>query len=385
MLDFSQELEMRRAQGLYRRLHVYPTIGPPRFPLQPAILNFASNDYLNLSRHPRLQKAAAKALKRWGCGACASRLVCGTHEVHEALEKALAEFMGTEAALAYPSGYQGNIGVLSALAGREDAVFSDALNHASLIDGIRLSRAAVYIYRHGDVEHLESLLRTAPPARRRFIVTDAVFSMDGDLAPLPALRDLAGKYEAALIVDEAHALGIFGEGRGLCAELGVTADVRLGTLSKAFGAAGGFAACTTQVREWLINSSRAFIFSTGLAPACAASALEALTLIRENPTWGLTLRCRAQRFAEYLSAAECPVSPAASAIVPVVIGNNDAVVGIAEALRAENIWVGAIRPPSVPEGTARLRLALTLAHDDGVLEHAAASIATVVRRYRGAP
>lgn len=385
MLDFSQELQMRRAQGLYRRLHVYPTIAPPRFPLQPAILNFASNDYLNLSRHPRLQKAAAKALKRWGCGACASRLVCGTHEVHEALEKALAEFMGTEAALAYPSGYQGNIGVLSALAGREDAVFSDALNHASLIDGIRLSRAAVYIYRHGDVEHLESLLCTAPPARRRFIVTDAVFSMDGDVAPLPALSDLAGKYEAALIVDEAHALGIFGEGRGLCAELGVTADVRLGTLSKAFGAAGGFAACTTQVREWLINSSRAFIFSTGLAPACAASALEALTLIRENPTWGLTLRCRAQRFAEYLSAAECPVSPAASAIVPVVIGNNDAVVGIAEALRAENIWVGAIRPPSVPEGTARLRLALTLAHDDGVLEHAAASIATVVRRYRGAP
>jgi 8-amino-7-oxononanoate synthase len=385
VLDFSQELQMRRAQGLYRRLHVYPTIAPPRFPLQPAILNFASNDYLNLSRHPRLQKAAAKALKRWGCGACASRLVCGTHEVHEALEKALAEFMGTEAALAYPSGYQGNIGVLSALAGREDAVFSDALNHASLIDGIRLSRAAVYIYRHGDVEHLESLLCTAPPARRRFIVTDAVFSMDGDVAPLPALSDLAGKYEAALIVDEAHALGIFGEGRGLCAELGVTADVRLGTLSKAFGAAGGFAACTTQVREWLINSSRAFIFSTGLAPACAASALEALTLIRENPTWGLTLRCRAQRFAEYLSAAECPVSPAASAIVPVVIGNNDAVVGIAEALRAENIWVGAIRPPSVPEGTARLRLALTLAHDDGVLEHAAASIATVVRRYRGAP
>lgn len=341
-------------------------------------LNFSSNDYLDLANHPALKAAVRDVLDSHACGATASRLMSGNLGIHEALEKSVAALCGQEAALVFPSGYQTNVGVISALAGRGDTIYSDALNHASLIDGARLSRADIQIYRHNDTTHLAELLAGAPSTGRRVIVTDSVFSMDGDLAPVVELSALARQHEAVLVVDEAHAIGIWGEGGGVCTGLGVRPDLITGTLGKSLGSGGAFAACGAVFRDLLINKSRSFIYSTGLTPMNAAAGLAAVKLIEAEPTMGAALLARSAFFREQLAARGVTIVRSDTQIVPIMVGDNQRAVDLSEALLAEGLIVTAIRPPTVPEGTARLRFSVTLGHEEEDLRAAVAEVARVL-------
>ncbi len=340
-------------------------------------LNFSSNDYLGLSRHPAVVAAAQTALHAHGTGATASRLMAGQRTPHAELEATIAQFWGTEAALVFPSGYQGNVGILTALANRETHIFSDALNHASLIDGARLSRGTIHIYPHGDMDALAKQLETVPLESRKLVVTESIFSMDGDCAPLARLSAGAERHGAALIVDEAHAVGVFGHGRGVCAREGVVPFLILGTLSKALGGQGGFVACSTAVRDLMVNRARTFIFTTGLAPASAASGNAALKLTAENPSMGETLLARTALFREALQARGIH-APGESQIVPVLLGDETRALAAAEACRARGVSVHAIRPPTVPPGGCRLRFSITLEHTEHDLLTAADAVASAV-------
>jgi 8-amino-7-oxononanoate synthase len=330
-----------------------------------AVTAFCSNDYLGLAEHSAVAGAAAAAAHNEGAGASASRLVSGDLPSHRALEQALATFLGKPSALLFPSGYQTNIGVLTALAGPDDLVVSDALNHASIIDGCRLARAQVAVYPHADATAAETLLQTAGPFRRRVLVTESLFSMDGDAAPLLALAEVARRADAVLVVDEAHALGVIGPGgRGLCAAAGVAADVVVGTLGKAFGAAGGFAAGELALRDILVNRARSFIYTTALAPPAAAAALAALRII-DGPEGDALRNALAERRADLagrLTDAGLLSAPPPGAILPVVLGSDALAVRVATALATRGFFVPAIRPPTVPTGTARLRVTISAAH-----------------------
>ncbi len=336
-----------------------------------AFLNFGSNDYLGLAADPRLADAAKQTLDHEGCGSGASPLIVGRAESHQRLERRLAEFEQTEAALVFTSGFAANVGTVAALVGSGDAVFSDALNHASLVDGCRLSRAEVHVYPHGDWRALETLLQKKAAARRRLIVTDSLFSMDGDLAPLVELSELAQKHGCMLLVDEAHATGVFGnQGRGACEWLGVErqVDIRIGTLSKALGAAGGFVCGSRALIEWLVNRARTYVFSTALPPAIAAAAIAALDLVREEPQRRAQLLDRSRHLADTLREQGWQVGPTVSQIVPLVVGEARRALELSGALAERGIWAPAIRPPSVPAGAARLRISLSFAHDDAMVE-----------------
>jgi 8-amino-7-oxononanoate synthase len=344
------------------------------------LLSFCSNDYLGLAGHPALASAAAAAAARDGFGAGASRLVSGDLPSHRTLEKALAAFVGHTAALLFPTGYQTNIGVIAALAGREDLIVSDAANHASIIDGCRLSRATVAVYAHRDVAAAERALAGGGAFRRRLLVTESIFSMDGDVAPLAKLAALAEQRDAILVVDEAHALGVLGPGgRGLCAAAGVRPDVLVGTLGKAFGTAGGFAAGATELRSYLLNRARTFIYTTGLPPASAAAAGAALELAAGAEGERRRARLAANRdlLARLLAArglvAAAPPGPIFSLVVG--SGSDAEALGAARSLQARGIFVPAIRPPTVPAGTARLRVTLSSEHDQADVAALAAALA----------
>ncbi len=341
-------------------------------------LNFSSNDYLDLANHPALKAAVRDALDSLACGATASRLMSGNLGIHEALEHAIAALCGQEAALVFPSGYQTNVGVLSALAGRGDTIYSDALNHASIIDGARLSRAAIQVYRHNDTAHLAELLAVAPSSGRKIIVTDSVFSMDGDLAPVAELSALARQHDAVFVVDEAHAVGIWGEGGGLCKGLDVIPDLITGTLGKSLGSGGAFAAGGAVFRDLLINKARSFIYSTGLTPMNAAAGLAAVKLIEERPAIGQALLDRSTCFQDQLVARGVPIVRSATQIVPIMVGDNQRAMDLSETLLKEGLIVTAIRPPTVPEGTARLRFSVTLGHGEADLSEAAEQVAGVL-------
>ncbi len=341
-------------------------------------LNFSSNDYLDLANHPALKAAVREVLDSHACGATASRLMSGNLGIHEALEQSIATLCGQEAALVFPSGYQTNVGVLSALAGRGDTIFSDALNHASIIDGARLSRAAIQVYCHNDTGHLAELLAAAPSTGRRIVVTDSVFSMDGDLAPVAELSALARQHDAVFVVDEAHAVGIWGEGGGVCKDLGVRPDLVTGTLGKSLGSGGAFAAGGAVFRDLLINKARSFIYSTGLTPMNAAAGLAAIRLIEAEPSMGRALLDRSAYFQEQLAVRGVPIVRSATQIVPIMVGDNQRAVDLSEALLTEGLIVTAIRPPTVPEGTARLRFSVTLGHGEEDLREAAALVARVL-------
>jgi 8-amino-7-oxononanoate synthase len=331
----------------------------------PPLLCFASNDYLGLGAHPALAEAAAAAAARDGFGASASRLVTGDLPAHRELEAALARFVGLPAALLFPSGYQTNIGVLGALAGPEDLIVSDALNHASIIDGCRLTRARVAVYPHRDAEAARRLLADGRGARRRILVTESLFSMDGDVAPLGPLAEAAEATDAILVVDEAHALGVLGPGgRGLAAAAGVVPDVLVGTLGKAFGAAGGFAAGVGPLREVLVNRARAFIYTTALPPPVAAAAGAALTLVAgpEGERRRAVVDDHRRALGDRLVASGLRADIAPGPITPVVLGVEARALAVSAALRARGIWVPAIRPPTVPPGSARLRVTLSADH-----------------------
>jgi 8-amino-7-oxononanoate synthase len=365
------DLDDRRSRGLFRTRRRLRSAQGVRVRLgDREYLNFSSNDYLDLAADPRLGRAAARAALRFGCGAGASPLVSGYLPPLRALERTLARWEDTEAALVFPSGYAANLTLVSSLAGREDAVFSDALNHASVIDGCRLSRARVHVYRHADANHLEDLLRTdGRGARRRLIVTDSVFSMDGDLAPVADLIDLSNRHDALLLLDEAHATGLLGaNGRGLLDTLPGPVDrdrvLAVGTLSKALGSQGGFVCGTRRLRDWLVNHARPYIFSTALAPPASAAARQAVRIAEAEPQRRRRVLELAGFLRDRLTDAGYSASGSRCQIVPIVVGEARAAVELSARLRRRGLLVPAIRPPSVPPGTSRLRVSLTAGHTE---------------------
>jgi 8-amino-7-oxononanoate synthase len=371
------DLAARRRAGLYRtRRRLASGQGPTVRHRRADLVNFASNDYLAYAHDPRLARAAARAARRYGCGAGASPLVTGLLPPLRRLEADLAHWEGTEAALVFPSGFQGNVAVVSSLAGAPDALFSDAANHASLIDGCRLSRATVHVYRHNDLGHLDELLRARRDARRRFVVSDSVFSMDGDLADLAGLLLLAREHDALLLLDEAHATGVLGDrGRGLAdAHPPDERLVKLGTLSKALGSQGGFVAGSRRVIDWLVNYARPYIFSTALAPPSAAAARRAVALVTQEPERRRHVLSLAEGLRQRLTALGLNVGPSACQIVPVIVGDAQAAVDLSRRLEALGLLVPAIRPPSVPDRTSRLRISLTAGHTEGDVERLVAAL-----------
>lgn len=376
------ELAQLRAQGLERQLQVMPEAGGVFMLDGRRVLNFSSNDYLGLARAPAVVEAAAAALRRWGAGATASRLVVGTLPCHTELETRLAQFKGYAAALVFGSGYLANVGVVSALVGRHDRVLADKLVHASLLDGATLSRAAVRRFQHNDVDHLVRLLRQKSGSGRDLIITESVFSMDGDLAPLRDIARVAQEHGAMFLVDEAHATGVWGPGgTGLIGEwrLQQAVSAAMGTLSKALGAYGGFIAGSETLKRWLVNRARSFIFSTGLPPPCAGAVLGALDVLEKNPGMGADLLNRADVFRKRLQASGFNTGGSVSQIVPVIIGDNQKALALARRLRSHGILAAAIRPPTVPAGTARLRLSVTLEHTQEDLDRAAEIMTTSAR------
>jgi 8-amino-7-oxononanoate synthase len=327
------------------------------------LVSFCSNDYLGLACHPALAEAAAEAAARSGFGASASRLVSGTMPEHLALEGAVASLVRSEAALLFPTGYHANLGAVTALAGPQDLIVADRLCHASIIDACRLSRAKLAFYPHLDLQRAEKHLRHwGPTARRRFLITESLFSMDGDVAPLLELHALARAYDTVLVVDEAHAVGCMGpSGRGLCAQFSVQPDVLIGTLGKALGASGAFVAGSAGLRSYLMNSARTFLFTTALPPPVAAAALAAVRIIisTEGDTLRHALHEASGRLRALLHLSSDPFSPP---IIPLILGPDDHAVQAANKLLADGLLVRPIRPPAVPEGTARLRITISARH-----------------------
>ncbi|MBN1420942.1 MAG: 8-amino-7-oxononanoate synthase [Planctomycetes bacterium] len=371
--SIEREIEALRSRRLYRALR--DVEGPPgpwiRIEGREAI-NLSSNDYLGLAAHPRVRRAAAAAIDAYGCGSAASRLVSGNLRIHADLEDEIAGWKGTQAALLFSSGYAANAGAISALAGREDAVFSDRLNHASIVDGIRLSGARLIRYPHGDADALAALVERTK-ARRRLIVTDSVFSMDGDVAPLAAIAEIAERSGAFLMVDEAHAAGILGPGgAGLAAEAGVAdrVDIHMGTLSKALGSAGGYIAGRREIIRLMVNRARSFIFSTGPAPAAIGAAHEALRIAIEEPERRARVLERARALRVGLRTLGLRVPPGRTPIIPVLIGDEASALDLSQVLLAHGILAVAIRPPAVPPGTARLRASAMATHSEADIEDA---------------
>jgi len=348
------------------------------------VLNFSSNNYLGLANHPEVIAAAERALQSAGVGAGASRLIVGSTTEHAALERALAAFADREAALLFNSGYHANLGIIPALVGPEDVVVSDALNHASLIDGCRLSRARVVVVPHRDLGALEAALRRARGARRRLVVSDAVFSMDGDRAPVAELRDATRRHGAMLMLDEAHAVGVIGPGgRGLAAEAGVSLDVQMGTLGKAFGSFGAFAAGSAPLVELLINRARSFVFTTALPPAVAAAARAAVELAggEQGDRRRRALFDRVAAFAEGLAERGLLAEGAGQTpIFPILVGDEQRAMAACEALLAAGVYAQGIRPPTVPRGTSRLRFALGAAHTPEDIARALAELGRLADR-----
>jgi 8-amino-7-oxononanoate synthase len=334
-------------------------------------VNFASNDYLGLAGDARLVEVAARAADQEGWGAGASPLIVGHAVSHRRLEERLADFEGTEAALVFSSGYAANVGTICALAGEGDAIFSDELNHASIVDGCRLSRAAVHVYPHGDGDALQEQLRRAGQFRRRLIVSDSLFSMHGDVAPLNELAELAERHDAMLMVDEAHATGVFGpRGAGAVEHLGLEGrvHVRVGTLSKALGCQGGFVSGDRRLIDWLVNKARPYIFSTASIPANSAAAMAALDIVSGEPYRRQKLLAAAEDLRRRLRERGWNTGASASQIVPVFVGESQAALRLAAALRERGLWAPAIRPPSVPVGQACLRISLSYGHTPEMVE-----------------
>ncbi len=362
-----EELARLDAAGLLRRRRVIDSPQGPRVRVEGReLLAFASNDYLGLASHPALMQAAAEGAARFGVGAGAAHLVAGHFQSHELLEQALADFVGQPAALLFSTGYMANLGAVQALVGRGDAVFSDQLNHASLNDGARLSGALSHRYRHGDLEHLATLLQTAP-ARRRLILSDGVFSMDGDIAPLPELLELCERYDAWLLLDDAHGFGVLGsEGRGTPSHFRRTSPrlIYMGTLGKAAGVAGAFVAGPAEVVEILLQRAHTYVFTTAAPAFLSCALLESLRLIRQE-SWRRDRLLRLVRvLRDRLSLSRWQLLSSQTPIQPVVVGDPREAVALSRALEARGFWAPAIRPPTVPAGTARLRISLSAAHEE---------------------
>lgn len=364
---FAEQLDDLAASGLRRSLRridsaqgAYVTVDGR------GLCCFCSNNYLGLANHPEITVAVKEAVDQWGWGSAASPLVSGHMKPHETLATAIAEFKQTEAAIVCSTGYQANLAAIRGLVGKGDVVFLDKLNHASIIDAARSSEADIRVFGHRDYDRLETLLKRYGDFRRRLIVTDTVFSMDGDCADLPRLAELRSRYDAMLCIDEAHATGVFGEyGRGLAEAMDVEdeVDVTVGTLSKALGGIGGFVAGRQEVIDWLINSARSFIYTTALPPAACVGASKALEIVRREPQRRKRLLDSAEEVRErFLANRGIDIAGSSSQIIPIVVGEADAAVRLSRQLEDEGFLIPAIRPPTVPRGQSRLRISLCSEH-----------------------
>ncbi|QWV92691.1 8-amino-7-oxononanoate synthase [Geomonas oryzisoli] len=385
MQTFAEELDQLRSEGLYRSLKVIKGAQGSHVDLDgKRVLLLCSNNYLGLADHAALRRAAVFGAA-FGTGSGASRLVSGTMDLHEKLEQRIARFKGTEKALVFNSGYAANTGIISALVGRGDAIFSDKLNHASIVDGALLSRANFHRYPHRDMAALERLLQEKPGTGRRLIVTDGVFSMDGDIAPLQQMVRLARQYDALLMVDDAHGTGVLGAtGRGTAELLGVMdgVDIHMGTLGKGLGSFGAYAAASETICQYLVNKARSFIFSTSLPPAVLAPSIAALDLV-DSPE-GKELRDRLAAnvalFKKRLADAGFDTMGSETQIVPIFVGPAEATMQFSKELLDEGIFVQGIRPPTVPAGSCRLRCTIMATHEAADLEAAADTIARVGKK-----
>jgi len=377
------ELSAIRDAGLERSLRLIEGAQDPVVTLdgRPVLL-LCSNNYLGLASHPEVVEAACRAARDYGTSAVSSRLISGHMRAHAELEEKIAAWKRCERALVFSTGYQANIGVIASLVGPGDVVVSDELNHASIIDGCRLARARTAIYRHNDVASLQAMLDENAGARRILVVTESVFSMDGDRAPLADIAAETRRRGAWLMVDEAHAAGVFGpDGAGLVGELGLidAVDVHMGTLGKALASFGAYVAGSSRLVELLVNRARSFIFTTGLPPSAAAAAGAAIDVIGREPQRAAGLRRRAAALGRALSEAGLSVPHVDSQILPVLVGEADRAVSVARRLLERGVYVAAIRPPTVPPGTSRLRVSLMATHDDAQIETATQAIVASVR------
>ncbi|WP_199426189.1 8-amino-7-oxononanoate synthase [Thermaerobacillus caldiproteolyticus] len=344
------------------------------------LLNLASNNYLGLASDERLIEAGCKAMRTYGASATASRLIVGNYEQYARTERALIKWKQAEAALIINSGYTANIGIITALIGQDDIVFSDWLNHASIIDGIMLSRAERHRYYHNDLNHLESLLKKAPSHKRKLIVTDTIFSMDGDIAPLEGLVTLKKRYNAILMVDEAHSSGIYGEqGEGLTHHFRLQneIDIQMGTFSKALGCFGAYVTGEQWLIDYLMNKMRSFIFTTALPPGVLGSIEKAIEIVQTEQERRETLQTHSHYFRHELKKLGFHIGESTTHIVPIIIGPNDLTVRFSERLQEHGIAAVAIRPPTVPEGTSRIRFSLTSSFSKAELDWALEQIACV--------
>jgi glycine C-acetyltransferase/8-amino-7-oxononanoate synthase len=382
MTDVAEQLAELRERGLYRRLRLIEgPQGPQVLVGGRPVLLLCSNNYLGLADHPRVRDAAAEAALRWGAGAGASRLISGNMEPHRRLESALARFKGYESALLFGSGYLANTGTIAALAGKGEVVFSDELNHASIIDGCRLAAAETFVYRHGDLDHLAWGLSEAD-GRAALIVSDGVFSMDGDVAPLPGLLDLARRHGARLMVDEAHATGAIGPGgRGSVAAAGLSGevDVVVGTLGKALGSYGAYVCADAEVVDFLVNRARPFVFSTAPPPPAIGAAAAALELLLDEPELVDRLQANAATLRAGLAAEGLPAGRSSSQIVPLEVGDAEPTMELCELILERGVFAQGIRPPTVPEGSSRLRFTVMASHSADELERAAKLVGAAAR------
>jgi len=378
------ELESIRSAGMTKRERVIT--GPQGAEIHTEdgdALNFCANNYLGLSSHPRILAAARRALDEYGYGLSSVRFICGTQSIHRELERRIAEFLRLEAAILYTSCFDANGGLFEVLLGAEDAVISDELNHASIIDGIRLSKVTRHRYRHADLADLERCLRESSGARFRLVVTDGVFSMHGDLAPLPGICDLCEEHRAILVVDDSHATGFIGAGgRGTPEHFGVEGrvDIVTSTLGKALGgASGGFTAGSREVVELLRQRSRPYLFSNSLPPPIVAAGLEVLDLIREEPERLARSRSNTKRFREAMTRAGFSIAPGIHPIVPILIGDERRTMELAAGMNRRGIFVVGFTYPVVPKGQARIRVQISAAHDEAQIDRAVATFAEVAK------
>ena len=370
MFDFDNELSALKKQGLLRHLLWRSSAQGPLVTINGRrYVNFGSNDYLGLAAHPLVAGAARDAALRFGFGAGASRLLAGGTALHERLERSVARLKGTEAALVFNSGYAANTGIIPAIAGEGDALFSDELNHASIVDGCRLSRARRHIYRHRDVSDLEGLLGKEKRARRRIVLTDSVFSMDGDIAPLPGLCEVCTRHGAMLYIDDAHATGVLGGGRGSLAHFGIRAEpwmVQMGTFSKALGSFGAFVAGSREMIDWLVNTARTFVFSTALPAPVIAASLKAMAVMRRDASRLKRLQENRSSLAAALQARGWNIRSSETPILPVLTRTVEEATSLSQLLFSRGVYAPAIRPPTVT--APRIRLTVTAAHTAAQIE-----------------